>query len=134
MKKTQIIGIILLSSLLLIPFGSIAKAQPSTYVGVAEGTTYTWKISLDVDGLDELVDNIGILLGDIESTIANNDFWGYENLTIPEVLTAVATDLINQTFPSGWDAMNVSALIEAFIVDFILFVITLLIGWLFIHY
>ncbi|KKM06950.1 hypothetical protein LCGC14_1738830 [marine sediment metagenome] len=119
MKKLNITGIILLSTLLLIPFGNIAKAQPSTYVGVEEGTTYTWKISLKVAGLDELVDNFGILLEDIETSIAANDFWGFESLTIPETLSHIASGLANRTFPSGWEAMNISALIGNFIVDFV---------------
>ncbi|KKM17701.1 hypothetical protein LCGC14_1673110 [marine sediment metagenome] len=119
MKKLKIIGIILLSTLLLIPFGSFAKALPPTYVGVEEGTTYTWKISLKVAGLDELVDNFGILLDDIEASIAANDFWGYENLTIPETLSHIASGLANRTFPSGWEAMNISALIGTFVVDFV---------------
>lgn len=119
MKKSKIIGILVFCTVLLIPFGSFTKAQPSTYVGVEEDTTYTWKISLDVDGLDELIDNVGILLDDIEASIAANDFWGFENLTIPEILGTIATDLFNQTFPSGWEAMNISALIEAFFEDFV---------------
>jgi hypothetical protein len=119
MKKLKSIGIIFLSTLLLIPFGGFAKAQTSTYVGVQEGETYTWQITLNIDGLDELIENIDILLDDLESSIAANDFGGYENSTIPEMINTKASNILNKTFPSGWEAMNISTLIEAFIVDFV---------------
>ena len=67
MKKSKILVVIVFSVLLLIPFGSFTRAQPSTYVGVNEGDVYTWKVDVDVDGVDELVTNVGVLLDDIQT-------------------------------------------------------------------
>jgi len=119
MKKSNIFVVLALSTILLIPFANIAKAQTPSYVGVNEGEVYTWKVDLEVDGIDEVMDNIGTLLDDIQDLIATLDLHGYENLTIPETMENISSTILNSILPSGWEGLNITDLLEAFISDFI---------------
>jgi len=119
MKKLRILVVLAISTLLLIPFGSFTRAQPSSYVGVEEGDVYTWRIDLDVDGIDELVTNVDTLLDDLQLYVADLDLGGYEDLTIPETLENISSTVLNTVFPVGWEDLNVTELIEAFISNFV---------------
>jgi len=118
MKKLRILVVLAISTLLLIPFGSFAKAQTPAYIGISEGDVYTWKIDLDVDGIDELITNIDTLLDDLQLYVADLDLGGYENLTIPETLENISSTVLNNVFPGGWEDLNVTELLTAFISDF----------------
>ena len=119
MKKSNIFVVLALSTILLIPFANIAKAQTPSYVGVNEGEVYTWKVDFDVDGIDEVMDNIGTLLDDLQDYIATLDLHGYENLTIPETMENISSTILSNVLPSGWEGLNITDLLEAFISDFI---------------
>ena len=120
MKKLRILVVLAISTLLLIPFGSFTRAQPSSYVGVQEGDVYTWKIDLDVDGIDELMTNVDTLLDDLQLYVADLDLGGYEDLTIPETLENISSTVLNNVFPGGWEDLNVTELLTAFIGEFMM--------------
>ena len=120
MKKLRILVVLAISTLLLIPFGSFTRAQPSTYVGVQAGDVYTWKIDLDADGIDELMDNIDTLLDDLQLYVADLDLGGYEALTIPETMENISSRVLNNVFPGGWEDLNVTELLTAFIGEFMI--------------
>jgi len=119
MKKLRILVVLAISTLLLIPFGSFTRAQPSTYVGVQEGDVYTWKINFDVDGLDQLINNTRQLLVDRVNNMPPPDLFGFESLTISESIDQVIDTALNMIFPTGWENMNLSSVIEEIIHPFI---------------
>ncbi|MHA2006858.1 MAG: hypothetical protein ACXABO_04205 [Promethearchaeota archaeon] len=119
MKKSNIFVVLAISTILLIPLSNVARAQPPSYVGVNEGDVYTWKVDLDVDGLDEVMNNIGTLLNDIDGYISTLDLGGYEDLTIPETLENISSTILSKVLPSGWESLNITELLEAFIHEFI---------------
>lgn len=120
MKKLKVLVVLAISTLLLIPFGSFAKAQTPSYVGVSEGDIYTWSVQIDADGIDELMDNIGTLIDDLQVYVANLDLGGYENLTIPEIMVNISSTVLNAVFPDGWEGLNVTELLHAFIGEFMI--------------
>ncbi len=98
MKKSNIFVVLALSTILLVPFANIAKGQTPSYVGVNEGEVYTWKVDLEVDGIDEVMDNIGTLLDDVQDNIATLDLHGYENLNISETMKNISFRHIHLIF------------------------------------
>ena len=42
MRKVRIMGVVLISSLILISVGNFTIAQSSSYVGISEGEEYIW--------------------------------------------------------------------------------------------
>ena len=93
MKKVKLLCLSILGLLFLIPLVNYSTAAPGDYVGVEEGDSFSWKISMNADALIALVeDNGGVFeLGDIEdiATIAEM----VSSLTI----TATVLDILPET-------------------------------------
>ena len=121
MKKSKTLLVIVYSVLLLIPFGTFTRAQPLSYVGVQEDDIYTWKVDLDVDGIDELMTNVEVLLDDIQAYFLAGglDLGGYEDMTIIDIMDNITTTVMDEVFPGGWETLNVTELLEVFIGNFI---------------
>ncbi|MFW9874140.1 MAG: hypothetical protein ACFFG0_13625 [Candidatus Thorarchaeota archaeon] len=113
MKKIRLLTLFILCTFFLVPFGSFSVAQLNGYVGVEEGDEYEWRIKLDLDGVDALMYNVPALLTEIENRLSTLDLFGYESLTIPEVIENMTHTLVSKILPSGWEGMNISTLFQA---------------------
>ncbi len=119
MRKDRISGLLILSVLFLIPFGINAKAQVPDYVGVNVGDQFTWKAKVNFGNVDDLLDNVRDLLADWKANLPSIDLFGFESLTPAEIIEQIATGLLSNFLPVGWESLNVTDLIEATIVDHI---------------
>ncbi len=112
MKKNKIYLIFTICILFTIPIVKFSVAQPPTYVGVEEGDEYIWKINIDIDGVDQLVNNTRQFLVDQRDNISTIDLNGFESLNISESIEIIIDTALNMTFPPGWESKNISSLIK----------------------
>lgn len=71
MKKIKLLCLSIMGLLFLIPLINYSTAAPEDYLGVAEGDSYSWKLSMNANALVELVeDNGGTLdLAELEDVL-----------------------------------------------------------------
>ena len=109
-KKKKLLSIVLI--LLIIPATSlqgIVYAQVPDYVGLEEGDEYIWKMSMESDGIQSIVDSLDALKDDIKA-----DLGVYGNLNTSAAMKAIMTDSITDIgiLPTGWEDKNVTTLFE----------------------
>jgi len=112
MRKNKFLTIFTVCILFTIPIVKFSVAQPSTYVGVEEGDEYTWKMNFDINGVDQLVNNIRQVLVNQTDNISTIDLYGFESLNISESIEYAINTALNKTLPSGWESKNISSLIK----------------------
>jgi len=113
MKKIKILCTAILGILFLVPLGKLSLAETNGYIGVSEGQEYKWKVNLHVEGLDEVVSNVDDLLLEMQGELSNLDLFGYENMTIPEVMVNLSHEIASRILAPGWETMNFSTLIDS---------------------
>ncbi|MFX1570768.1 MAG: hypothetical protein ACFFCV_20715 [Promethearchaeota archaeon] len=112
MKKFKILILLTIGILLFIPFGTFAVGQPAGYVGVQEGQEYEWRINLNIDGIDNAVQNVDDLLTEIQSRVSDIEFYGFESMTLPEIMENISTTLLSYMVPEGWEGLNISEFLD----------------------
>lgn len=75
MRKTRIVCISIFFALVLIPFVNFSTAAPPDYIGVQVGEEYSWKIHINLNNLQNLMDDMNetipselSMFGDIPDT------------------------------------------------------------------
>jgi len=75
MRKTRIVCISIFFALVLIPFVNFSTAAPPDYIGVQVGEEYSWKIHINLNNLQNLIDDMNetippelSMFGDIPDT------------------------------------------------------------------
>ncbi len=58
MRKTRIVCISIFFALVLIPFVNFSTAAPPDYIGVQVGEEYSWKIHININNLQNLIDDM----------------------------------------------------------------------------
>ncbi len=119
MKKVTLLTLFMVCTLFFLPFGRFSVAQSNGYVGVQEGSEYEWRININIDGLDNVVQNVEGLLTEIQSRISDYDFFGFGTMTIPEVMENISYTLLSSLLPSGWETLNISELLDETLDHFI---------------
>jgi hypothetical protein len=99
MKKSKIIGLSLLTTLLIFSFANVSRAAPPDYVGVSGGQTYTWVVSANMANVN--VTAISILGQDnwtIVYDMLDEMVWNSTHLNIGDFLgTAFRLQVHNVT-------------------------------------
>jgi len=99
--KKAIFFVLIIVSLLL-PFVAMAQAQKvPKYVGIKEGTTYTWKTEFDDGPLADYYEDLG-LPADVAEAAAENDFDNYELSTKTEAWKIYIVDLYPEVEEDVW--------------------------------
>ena len=120
MRKKTTISVFILSLLLFLSSGNVAKAQTPGYLGVAEGDEYSWKVDITFDGVDTLVNNIRDIMVDYQQNKLDElVLFGWEDLTINETIEDIAHTYLANILPTGWETYNISTLIEEFIKELV---------------
>lgn len=115
MKKVTLLTLFMVCTLLFLPFGSFSVAQSNGYVGVKEGDEYQWRINININGLDNVMQNVEGLLTDMETRLSQYELFGYESMTIPEAMENISYTLLSYLLPPGWENLNISTfVIETF--------------------
>ena len=119
MRKVEIAGVLLISSLILISVGNFTIAQDYSYVGVSEGEEYIWDLGLNKEGINSLKDDNEILVQEILSNISTLDLGAYTDLSVSEAILLGCEnsfELINEILPQelipDWKTVNISAFLE----------------------
>lgn len=110
MKKVIILTVFMLGVLLVIPFGTFSVAQSNSYVGVTAGSEYEWRIELDLDGVDNVMHNVEGIMTEIQNRISDLELFGFESMTVPEVMENLSHTMLSNILPIGWEGMNISEL------------------------
>ena len=116
MRKNKILGILLFIIIFLLPFGNYANGQAPDYVGVEQDDQYTWKVEVNFEAVDDLIDNIRDVVVDLQTNI---DLGGLESLTVAEIYEEIAHTYLSNVLPVGWESYNISTLIPLVIEDYI---------------
>lgn len=119
MRKKTTISVFLLSILFFLAFGNVAKAQTPSYLGVAEGDEYTWRVNVNFDGVDTFVNNIGDIMVDQQNKLDDLVLFGWEDLTINETIEEIAHAYLANILPTGWETYNLSTLVEETIKEYV---------------
>lgn len=112
MKKVTILTLFMVCTLFFLPFGRFSVAQSNGYVGVQEGSEYEWRININIDGIDNVVQNVEGLLTEMQSGISDYDFFGFGTMTIPEVMENISYTILSYLLPTGWESLNISMLLD----------------------
>ncbi|NVM36574.1 MAG: hypothetical protein HWN81_13340 [Candidatus Lokiarchaeota archaeon] len=110
MKKFIILTVFMLGVLLVIPYGTFSVAQSNNYIGVSAGNEYEWRIELDLDGVDNVMDNVEGLMTEIQTRISDLELFGFESMTVPEAMENLSHTMLANILPYGWESMNLSEL------------------------
>ncbi|MFX1363972.1 MAG: hypothetical protein ACFFCE_13660 [Promethearchaeota archaeon] len=119
MRKKTTICIFLLSTLFIVPFGNFAKAQPTDFLGVSEGDEYKWKANINFEGVETLIYNMREIIVDQQNKLSELEIFGWEDLTINETIAEIYSTCFDYIFPSGWEAYNLSTVIEMTIKEYV---------------
>jgi len=111
MKKVTIITLFMVCTLLFLPFGKFSVAQSNGYVGVEEGDEYQWRINININGLDNVIQNVEGLLTEMETRVSQYEFFGFESMTIPEAMENISYTFLSYLLPLGWESLNISMLL-----------------------
>ena len=92
MKKVKLLCLSILGLLFLIPLVNFSTAAPGDYVGVEEGDSFSWKLSMNVDAITALVEDAG-------GTLDLSELEGFEDMAQLGSLTFMATvnDVLAET-------------------------------------
>ena len=112
MKKDRILTLFMLCTLLFLPFGIFSVAQSNGYVGVEEGDEYQWRIKINMNGLDNVMQNVEGLLTEMETRISQTELFGFESMTIPEAMENISYTLLSYLLPPGWENLNISTFLN----------------------
>ncbi|MFX0036392.1 MAG: hypothetical protein ACFE9I_12230 [Candidatus Hermodarchaeota archaeon] len=119
MKKIKILTVFMAIAIILIPLANFSRAQSSGYVGVSEGSEYEWRINLNLDGVNNVMQNVPGLMTNIQNRILELDLFGLASKTLPEAMENVSHTILNTILPMGWEVLNISELLEATIEKFV---------------
>jgi len=66
MKKVKLLCLSILGLLFLIPLVNFSTAAPGDYVGVEEGDSFSWKLSMNVNAITALLEDMGGSIAELE--------------------------------------------------------------------
>ncbi len=101
MRKTRIVYISIFFALVLIPFVNFSTAAPPDYIGVQVGEEYSWKININLNNLQNLLD-------DINETIPTelSDFGTIPDITIKAKIEGISEEIIGSFY--NYTLINIS--------------------------
>ncbi len=111
MRKVKIMGVLLISSLILISVGNFTIAQDSSYIGISEGEEYIWDLGLNKEGVKSLKDDSEILVQELLNDLLTLDLGAYTDLNVSEAILLGFNNSI-ELLPDDWKTLNISTFME----------------------
>ena len=111
MRKVKIMGVLLISSLILISVGNFTIAQDSSYIGISEGEEYIWNLGLNKEGVKSLKDDSEILVQELLNDLLTLDLGAYTDLNVSEAILLGFNNSIG-ILPDDWKTLNISTFME----------------------
>lgn len=101
MKKVKLLCLSILGLLFLIPLVNYSTAAPGDYVGIEEGDSFSWKLSINVNAITALLEDMGGSIAELEdledmAALGSLTFIATVNNILPE--TTMMVNFVSVTY------------------------------------